>query len=223
MSLGFEIEMLLVLVGDDGGFHGPADAQGGIVVADAALVFGRIKFAGEVEDLGVVLQGHETVRAALGNVDHLAVLGGEFHGDVFEERRRFLAQVDDDIVKRAADTAERLVLAFGPELVVDAAERAALAAQGIVHLHDARIEAVLRKLAFAEKAGKEAAVIAAFLEFDDKDAFDSCFGKFHAVYVPDYINWVKTFSAMREPMASEAVAAGEGALTTCRMPRPCSK
>src|SRR6266511_6260049 len=55
----------------------PADPERRVVVAQA---HGRVRLVERrhlVEDLGVVLEGEEAVREALGNVQHAAVAGGQ--------------------------------------------------------------------------------------------------------------------------------------------------
>ncbi len=82
---------------------------------------------------------------------------------------------------------------------------------------------MLGEFAFAKQTREKAAVVPAFFQIDDKDAFQRRFGKFHLLGLPDYGSRVKTFSTIFAPMASEAVAAGDGALRTCRIPGPSSK
>src|SRR6267154_2680528 len=50
-----------VLVGDDRGLGWPVDPERVIVPAHAALSRGRVKLGHEVSDLGVVLEGQESV------------------------------------------------------------------------------------------------------------------------------------------------------------------
>ena len=106
---------------------------------------------------------------------------------------------------------------------MDAAQSSAITADRVVALDNAGVQSVLLEFAFTEKTRKEAAVIATLFQFDGERAPDWRLSEFHVSCLPDQPSWVKIFSEIFAPMASAAVAAGEGALTTCRMPRPSSK
>ena len=142
-------------------------------------MFRRVKFRDEIKRLGLVRQRHESVRKAFRDVKHRAVFRGQFDGEMFQERRRIRAQVNDGVENRAAQAAENLVLGPGRKLVVQPAQRAAVFAERIVDLDDFVVEAVLLVFAFAEKAREKAALVAAFFEFDDAGAFERGPGEFH--------------------------------------------
>ena len=77
--------------------------------------------------------------ASTGDVEHVALLGGDGDGSVLAVGRTFGAQVDDDVEGGTTDSADQLGLRCHALLVVDAAEGAASGAEAVVHLVDARI------------------------------------------------------------------------------------
>ena len=79
----------------------------------------------------------------------------------------------------ALDTADELRLGLGRQLIVHPAQRPALRAQRIVHLHEARRKIVLGKFLLTKRAGEEAAVVALLFEVDDVGAFEGGFSEDH--------------------------------------------
>ena len=95
--------------------------------------------------------------------------------EALAERGRALPQIEDEIVKSAADTADELGLGLGSKLIMHAAERPLLGAERIVDLHEPGDKLVGGELLLAEGPGEEAAVIAPLLQVDQVGARDRSF------------------------------------------------
>ena len=78
----------------------------------------------------------------------------------------FRAQIDDRVPEGAAHAAHHLDLGRRRQLIVQPAQRALPRAQRIVDLDEAGLETVGGKLALAEIAGEEPAVVASLFEID---------------------------------------------------------
>src|SRR6266511_4045271 len=99
---------------------GPVDPERRVVVAQAPGRVRLVELRHLVEDLGVVLEGEEAVREALGNVQHPAVAGGQLDADVLAEGGRVRTQVDDHVVDRSVAAADQLGLLVRRRLPVHA-------------------------------------------------------------------------------------------------------
>jgi hypothetical protein len=133
-----------------------------------------------VEDLGRILQGDEAVREASGDVERVARVGGEHHGEMPAARGRAGADVHDHVPDRAAGAADELDLLERRGLEVQAAQGAAAVVEGDAALGDVRIEAVGLKLSTAVRTGEKAAIVLDALGFEDEGARERRLPEDHA-------------------------------------------
>ena len=135
----------------------PCDAEGRVVVAQAALGAGGVGIGDEVGRLGVVLERQVAVGEALGHVEHPAVLRGELEALPPAAGGRVGAQVDDGVEERAAGAAHHLHLGVGAFWKCMPRSVPACGVGRGVLLHEAGGEAVGGELLLAEGAGEPAA------------------------------------------------------------------
>src|SRR5262249_45045867 len=91
----------------------PAQAELWIIVADAALMLWCIEFVDEIEGLRIFLEREEPVRKALRRVYHAAIVGCEYGTKALAKGGRINAQIENDIIKRAADAPNQLGFSLG--------------------------------------------------------------------------------------------------------------
>jgi hypothetical protein len=108
------------------------------------------------------------VRESLGDIEHPAVGGGQVGREVRREGGRVLAQVDDDVVDRPSGAANQLGLLIGRGLPVHAAQCAPAQIQRDVALCEVGVQSMGLELAAAERAGKEAALVADRFQTDQE-------------------------------------------------------
>src|SRR5947207_12493753 len=120
--------MLLIAVGEDRGFRvdAPIDRQLRIVPANAALVNGRVTGRDFIENLGVRLERHEAMREADRDENLLPVFGAEDDLHMSAEGWGGFSDIDGDVEEGAADDADELVLGHRSDLIMQAAQHAAL-------------------------------------------------------------------------------------------------
>src|SRR5439155_13120547 len=126
------------------------------------------------------------------------------------EAGRARAQIEDPVPQRALDAAHQLYLGRLAELVMHAAQRAAVAAQRIVDLDKAGFESRLTEFALAEQAREKAALVLALVELDDVGAGEGRRDELHAA-----------LTRSRSRSRSRAMSAGRGGGARCAAGRIC--
>src|SRR5919198_2230983 len=174
-----EVRIVPITVHHDRIGDRPPDAEGGVVPPDAAGSRRHVRRGHLIEHLRGVLEGLEAVCEALGDVDHLSVLGGERDREVERERGRVRAQVDDHVVDGPHGAADQLGLRVRAHLVVHAPERPALLVERDAALDEPRVEPVPLDLVLAPRAGEEAAMVLQPLGLDDDRARQRRFEEDH--------------------------------------------
>jgi hypothetical protein len=99
-------------------------------------------------------------------IHHVPVLGAEFSAKALAEGRGAGPQIEDRIPQRALDAAHDLYLGRLAQLIVHAAQRATVVAQGVVNLHKVGFEPRLAEFALTEESSEKAALVLALVEFD---------------------------------------------------------
>jgi hypothetical protein len=138
----------------------------------AVLALGGVRLRAEVDHHRVVVQGHEGVTEALGDIEAAPVLGVEPYGLVLAVGGRAHAEVDDHVQDRAAHARHVLGLARRNVRVVDAAQ-GSLGRHRAVGL--AQVEGMpgRRQIVAPEPLVERAAMIAVDLRGDGKSSFDA--------------------------------------------------
>ena len=144
---------------DDRDGKRPVQAQGRIVVTQAARLLRSVAVADEIEHLDVVGQGLEAVREQRRDLDGPAVLPGQFDFHVLQEGRRVGAQVDDLVEHRPSGAADQFRLERGRALPVHPADGASSWAPRHIALHHVGAEPRGGELIDAETAGKETTLV----------------------------------------------------------------
>src|SRR5262249_50943188 len=163
-AVASEVGPAAVLVGNDRRLGWPADTEGGIVPAHAALGGRRVELGDEIGHLGLVLEGQKGIGAALRDEQHPIVRRAELDRQVTHEGRRLRTQVEQHVMHGATNATQELVFLIRGDLVVKAAQRVLVAVEGDVHLHDPVGQAAVPELASTPTAGKEAAIVSAPLK-----------------------------------------------------------
>src|SRR5205085_12083648 len=112
----------------------------------------------------------EAVRETFGHVEHELVLFGQLDAKPLLEGGRIGAQINDDIVERAARAAHEFCLRVGRVLKVHAAQCAFAPVARDVALDNRRGKTLRRKLARRPSARKKTALVLESLRLDHKRA-----------------------------------------------------
>ena len=113
---------------------GLGNAESGVVPADRPFSILGIEVGRLVEEAGVVLQGHEAMCKALGDLQLAAVVGTQFLGNPLAEGGRATADVHRHVQHRALCDPHQLALRVRRQLVVPAAQHAGRLARQVLVL-----------------------------------------------------------------------------------------
>jgi len=106
----------------------------------------------------------------LGDKEHFAVVGREFHGEILFKSRRVLAQVDDDVINGSRGATNKLGLGKWRDLKVHATQCAFALVQRDVALFHVRIDAMRLKFLSAKCAGEKPAAVCVRFQVNDERA-----------------------------------------------------
>lgn len=136
-----------ILVGDHRpiGRDRPFDADRRIGEVQSGIARRRIISVALIGDLGVRLEGAETMGKTARHEETVAVLGGERGGDPATIGRRALAEIDGNVENGAAHDAHELGLGGRWGLEMEAADRADLTRERLIILHEGNVQASFRQ------------------------------------------------------------------------------
>src|SRR6266851_2550087 len=122
--LSLERRIILIALDDDPlrNFR-PADPERRIIPADAARKIRRVELRHLIEDLGLILERLESMREALGNVKHVALLRREHDAEMLLKHWRAAPEVEDHVVDRTPRAANQLCLLVRGGLKMHSAKR----------------------------------------------------------------------------------------------------
>ena len=95
-------------------------------------MFRAIEFVDQIKGFSIIGQGEKAVREPFGNIHHAAILGGELCTETLTESRRTRTQIEYGVIKGTADTANDFGFSLRVELIVHAAQCAALASSELL-------------------------------------------------------------------------------------------
>ena len=167
-----ERRMSAVAVGDDRRRQRPGNREGRIVERHARFRLGDVGPRVAVDDLAVVGERLKAVGEALGDQECAAVFRREPFGMPLEKRRRIGPQVHGHVVDLATDARHEPGLGVRRGLVVEAADRAAIAGDGMIHLHGAEWKTVGGECVGRPEPGEFAAVVGMPPPFDEAEAVE---------------------------------------------------
>jgi hypothetical protein len=157
----------------------PGDAKPGIIEADSAGMLGCIKLVHLVKNLGVVLEGLETVGEPGRDVESETVGSRKVNGFMLPSSGRVFAQIDNHIVYGAGYAPHQLDLLRRRALVVQPAQGSLLSRAGEAALNELGGETVPGEFPCAEGSRKKAAIVTVGFEVNPIRAVESQGNKAH--------------------------------------------
>src|SRR5580704_11054173 len=152
-----------------------------VVPANAAFLLRSIIIAGQIERFDIVVQTQNSVGASAGHIHQEAVVGRQLGAEPPAIGGRIRPDVENRVVKSAANAPYNLHLRRRGKLIVHAAYRAAFDGERVVDLNEFALEAELLELPAAKHPGKETARVLELLQLYQARAVNRRFANQHVV------------------------------------------
>jgi hypothetical protein len=152
-----------------------------VVVTNAASRFRSVRFGDQVAHLGVVTEGLESVSESLWNVELAAVDRRKLELLPAAKSRRIRSDIDDDIENGASGATYQFNFAVRIALIMHAAQCSHTSRTGNAVLWETGFQPVSSKFIRAEAAGKEAALVACRIQFNQNGIAEVCRVKLQAI------------------------------------------